>query len=61
MGKNQMEDILASARQEIETLKERAQKEIEAQVSEARKDIRKESEALAFSVMEKILDRRLVP
>jgi len=46
---------------EIETIKEKAQKEIDAQISEARKDIRKESEALASSIMEKILDRRLVP
>ncbi len=61
MGKHQKEDILASVGQEIETLKERAQKEIEAQISEARKDIGKESEALVFSIMEKILDRRLVP
>ena len=54
-------EIFVFVRDEIETIKEKAQKEIDAQISEARKDIRKESEALAFSIMEKILDRRLVP
>lgn len=57
----QAAEIFVSIRDEIETIKERAQKEIDAQISEARKDVRKESEALAFSIMEKILDRRLVP
>lgn len=57
----QASEILVSVRNEIETIKEKAQKEIDAQISEARKDIGKESEALAFSIMEKILDRRLVP
>jgi len=57
----QAAEIFVSVRDEIETIKEKAQKEIDAQISEARKDIRKESEALAFSIMEKILDRRLVP
>ena len=57
----QASEIFISVREEIETIKEKAQNEIDAQISEARKDIGKESEALAFSIMEKILDRRLVP
>jgi len=57
----QSAEIFVSVRDEIETIKEKAQKEIDAQISEARKEVEKESEALAFSIMEKILDRRLVP
>ncbi len=60
-GKQQVNEILNSARQEIETLKDRAQKEVDTQISEARKDVIKESEALAVSIIEKVLDRRLVP
>ena len=60
-GSQQAAEIFVSAKEEIETLKERAQKEVEAQISEARKDMGKESEALAVSIMEKMLDRRLVP
>jgi len=57
----QATEMFVSVRDEVETIKKKAQKEIDAQISEARKDIGKESEALAFSIMEKILDRRLVP
>lgn len=57
----QAAEIFVFVRDEIEAIKEKAQKEIDAQISEARKDIEKESEALASSIMEKILDRRLVP
>ena len=60
-GSQQAAEIFDSAKEEIETLKKRAQKEVEAQISEARKYIGKESEALAVSIMEKMLDRRLVP
>jgi len=60
-GKQQAAEILASARQEIDTLKDRAQKEVDTQISEARKDVSRESEALAVSIIEKVLDRRLVP
>ncbi len=57
----QAAEMFVSVRDEVETIKKKAQKEIDAQISEAIKDIGKESEALAFSIMEKILDRRLVP
>ena len=60
-GSQQAAEIFVSAKEEIETLKERAQKEVEAQIFEARKGMGKESEALAVSIMEKMLDRRLVP
>lgn len=60
-GKQQVVEILNSTRQEIETLKDRAQKEVDTQISEARKDVIKESETLTVSIIEKMLDRRLVP
>ena len=46
---------------EIAAEKERVKHEINAQVLEARKYIKAESETLALSIMEKILDRRLNP
>ncbi|MBW2237557.1 MAG: F0F1 ATP synthase subunit B [Deltaproteobacteria bacterium] len=60
-GKEKAAEILNSARQEIKTLKDKAQKAVDTQISEARKDIIKESEFLAVSIIEKVLDRRLVP
>lgn len=59
-GNQQADEILNSAIQEIETLKDRTHKVVDTQISEARKDVIKESEALAVSIIEKVLDRRLV-
>ncbi len=58
-GSMQAAEIIASAREQIETLKETAEAEVEAQISEARKHIQKESETLAVNIMEKLLERRL--
>ena len=58
-GSMQAAEIIASAREQIETLKETAELEVEAQISEARKHIQKESETLAVNIMEKLLERRL--
>ena len=59
-GSMQAAEIIASAREQIETLKETAELEVEAQISEARKHIQKESETLAVNIMETLLERRLV-
>jgi len=59
-GSLQADEIMALAREQIETLKATAQAEIEAQISEARKHLQKESETLAVNIMEKLLERRLV-
>ena len=59
-GSIQADEIIDSAREQIETLKEKAEMEVETQISEARKHIQKESETLAVNIMEKLLDRRLV-
>jgi F-type H+-transporting ATPase subunit b len=58
-GKSEAAEIFAAAREEIEVLKKDAAKEVEAQIAEAKKYISKESETLATSIMEKVLERRL--
>jgi len=58
-GSMQAAEIIASAREQIETLKETAEAEVDAQISEARKYIQKESETLAVNIMENLLERRL--
>lgn len=58
-GSAKSAEIFASTRREIEAIKEKAEMEVNDQISEARKHIQKESQALAVSIMEKMLDRRL--
>ena len=58
-GSMQAAEIIASAKKQIEALKETAEAEVDAQISEARKHIQKESEVLAVNIMEKLLERRL--
>ena len=58
-GSKEAEEILVSTKNEIETLRAGAARELDAKLADARKHIKAESEALAVSVMEKILDRRL--
>ena len=60
-GSRQADEIFTSSSKEITAEKERAKSEINAQVLEAKKYIKAESKALALSIMEKILDRRLNP
>jgi F-type H+-transporting ATPase subunit b len=55
------DEMIAVTRKEIDELKKKAEKEIDAQLIEARKQIQIESEALALSVMEKMLGRGLAP
>ncbi len=58
-GSKKADEIFVYARSEVAALKEKATKEVDAQLAEATKHLKKESEALAINVMEKILDRRL--
>ena len=60
-GGRQADEIIGATRKEIEAARQKAQKEVEIQILEAKKLIKKESESLAESVMEKLLDRRLNP
>jgi F-type H+-transporting ATPase subunit b len=58
-GSRQADEIFVSTQKAIAAEKDKALKEIDAQVLEAKKYIQKESETLALSIMEKVLDRRL--
>ena len=58
-GGRQAEEIFETTRGKIQILSETAKREVDAQIAEARKSIQKESEVLAASIMEKMLDRRL--
>lgn len=51
--------IIGSMREEIAALREKTEAEVNAQLEEARKTIEKESSALAMSIMENVLERRL--
>jgi F-type H+-transporting ATPase subunit b len=53
-------EIFDATREEISGLKDKTEKEIDAQITEAKKYIKAESEVLAVSIMERILDRRLI-
>ena len=57
-GNHKAGEIFTAARQEITDTSARVQKEIDIKISEARQSLQKESEALALSIIEKILDRR---
>lgn len=59
-GSRKAVEIFDATRKEISGLKDKTEKEIDAQISEATKYIKTESEVLAVSIMEKILDRRLI-
>jgi len=58
-GKQQASEIFEEAHLEIADLKNKTQKQIDEQIAEARKHIARESEVLAVSIMEKVLERRL--
>lgn len=61
LGSREAAEMRSSTKQEIESIKAKTEIEVAAQVVEARKHLEKESEALAINIMEKVLDRRLVP
>jgi len=58
-GKKEAHQILTTTAEEISRLRKEAQKKIDGQIVEARKHIQAESESLAFSIMENVLERRL--
>ncbi len=58
-GSHEASSILSAAREEIAEANESARKEVTAMVASARQDIQKESEVLATSIIETILERRL--
>jgi F-type H+-transporting ATPase subunit b len=60
-GNQEAAKIFESTQQEIGSIKEKIEMEVNAQISDAKTHLKKESEALAIGIMEKLLDRRLVP
>jgi len=59
-GSQEAGKIITAAREEIVGMGNKAQQEIDAQIADARKTIVAEADKLSLSVMEKVLDRRLV-
>ena len=59
IGQKEADSIFNSAREEILAEKQKAQEQIDAQIESARLQIKEESEVLANSIIEKILERRL--
>ena len=58
-GNNEAAQILAATRTELHELKVKTAQEIENKVAEAHMQLKKETNALAVNIMEKILERRL--
>lgn len=58
-GKQEASEIFALVHKEISELKQKTQDDVNLQIEEARKHLSRESEILATSIMEKVLDRRL--
>ena len=58
-GNRQADEIFVSTRKAITAEKNKALMEVDAQVLEAKKYIKRESETLAQSIIEKVLDRRV--
>ena len=57
-GSQQAHEIFKSVKKEIAANREKVTQEIEVRIAEERKAVKKESEALALNIIEKILDRR---
>jgi len=53
------EALLKETRREIDTIRSKAEKEIDLQIDRARAGIKKESETLVVSIMERVLNRRV--
>ena len=60
-GSRLADEIFVSTQKTIAAEKDKALKEVDAQVLEAKKYFKRESETLALSIIEKVLDRRLNP
>ncbi len=59
-GNKEAGDIMRAARAEIAVLSDQSKKDVGIQLAKARKSIEKEAETLALSIMEKVLERKVV-
>lgn len=58
-GRRSASEILQDVSQEVESFRNRTRKTVSDQLTAARERLEQESEGLALSIMEKLLDRRL--
>ncbi len=58
-GRRSASEILQDVRQEVESFRNKTRKTVSDQLAAARERLEQESEGLALSIMEKLLDRRL--
>ena len=61
LGNHQAQDIIASVRDEMAAMKRQTQDEIEHLLAQAMTSVEKEAAVLSVSIMEKILDRKVIP
>ena len=61
LGSQEAADIIDAARDEIAMQKRKAQDEIERRLAEAMTSVKKEAGMLSVSIMEKILNRKVLP
>jgi F0F1-type ATP synthase membrane subunit b/b' len=60
-GDRKAAEIFEAAQIEIEQEKRDAEKKVSAQIVEARKGLEAESQMLAATIMEKVLERKVTP
>jgi F-type H+-transporting ATPase subunit b len=58
-GLGRAAEIIKDVREEMESLRSKTQQTVSDQLAAARERLEQESESLALSIMEKLLDRRL--
>ena len=61
LGNHEAKDIAGAAKDEITALKRQTQNEIKSRLANAMTSVQKEAETLSVSIMERILDRKVVP
>jgi len=59
-GNRRAAELMAAVSSEVAAMRDEAQRAVAADIEAARQEISRESEALAISIMEKVLERRLV-
>ena len=59
LGNQEAQDIIKGAREDIAAQKRQSQNEIEQELAEAMTSVQAEAQALALSIMEKVLDRKV--
>ena len=61
LGKQEANDILNAAREDITAQKSQSQNEIEQELAEAMTQVQAEVQTVSFTIMEKVLNRKVTP